>query len=51
MKATWTQKLIGATLGMAIAGYFVIYLPMARNYDQCGKVTLCNPPNPGKALR
>lgn len=35
--------IIGSLLGIAIAGYFFVYLPMSRNYAACGKVTLCQP--------
>lgn len=34
--------LIGAAIGLALAGYFLFYLPMSRNHDECGRVTLCD---------
>jgi len=34
-------KIIGATLGIALALFIWVYLPMSRNYAECGKVTLC----------
>lgn len=34
-------KLIGALLGLALALYAIIYLPMRSNYEECGRVTLC----------
>jgi hypothetical protein len=38
-----TPAIIGAAIGLAISGYALVYAPMQRNYDQCGKVTLCAP--------
>lgn len=34
--------IIGAVLGIALGLFVAVYLPMKRNYDECGKVTLCN---------
>jgi hypothetical protein len=34
-------KIIGGTIGATLALYFLVYLPMKGNYDECGKVTLC----------
>lgn len=38
--------IIGGTLGLALAGYAFVYLPMKANHDECGKVTLCTPEPP-----
>lgn len=35
-------KIIGGTIGLALAGWFLIYQPMKQNYDECGRVTLCS---------
>lgn len=34
--------IFGGTLGIALVGYAVVYLPMKRNHDECGRVTLCD---------
>jgi hypothetical protein len=34
-------KIGGALIGAALALYALVYLPMSRNYAECGKITLC----------
>jgi hypothetical protein len=34
--------LISGALAIVIVGYALVYVPMRRNFDDCGKVTLCN---------
>lgn len=35
------SKIIGGLIGAGLAIYLFVYLPMSRNYEECGKVTLC----------
>lgn len=34
-------KWIGGIVGMGIALTLFVYVPMKRNLDECGRVTLC----------
>lgn len=34
-------RIIGGLIGALIAGYFLIFAPMKANYDECGRITLC----------
>jgi hypothetical protein len=36
--AAWMGAIIGVSLGL----FVLVYLPMKSNYEECGKVTLCN---------
>ncbi len=36
--------IVGIILGLAIGFTVLGYIPMKSNYDECGKITLCNPP-------
>lgn len=42
--------LLGAIIGLAISGFFLAYLPMKANYDECGRVTLCQTKEEGDDL-
>jgi hypothetical protein len=35
---------VGGALGLAVAGYAVVYRPMMRNFEHCGRATLCPDP-------
>jgi hypothetical protein len=39
--AEHVSRLLGGIIGVALAGYFWVYLPMSRNYAECGTVFLC----------
>jgi hypothetical protein len=39
---------IGGIIGFLIAGYFWAYVPMKRNYEECGRITLCSAPDSGE---
>ena len=39
----WMPRIFGALIGLALSGYILVYLPMSRNFAECGKVTLCHP--------
>jgi hypothetical protein len=43
-KIDWKMVAYTLPIALAIAGYFIFYLPMSRNYKECGRITLCNPP-------
>lgn len=40
--------IIGAILGVIISGYILVYVPMSRNYEECGKITLCPTTGPDR---
>jgi len=44
MKRDIIPAIIGGIIGLAISGYALFYVPMSRNYEECGKVTLCDTP-------
>jgi hypothetical protein len=41
MKSDLKAIIICAVLGLVLVGYLAVYAPMARNYADCGKLTLC----------
>lgn len=36
-----SAKIVGGIIGLSITAYFFVYAPMQRNFDQCGRITLC----------
>jgi len=40
----WPFAVLGGFIGVVIAGYPLVYLPMSANHAKCGKVTLCPKP-------
>lgn len=40
--------IIGAILGVIISGYTLVYVPMSRNYEECGQLTLCPTTGPDR---
>lgn len=38
--------ILGGAIGLLLVGYAFVYVPMSQNYADCGRVTLCEEPQP-----
>ncbi len=43
MRSEIVGAIIGGVIGVSVVSYMFVYVPMAANYAECGKLTVCQP--------